>query len=87
MRAVVEMLHFLVWGPWTLVLFLGMGMWFTIRSGFFQFFGLRCWWRETVGSLWSHEEGKERKEGRKVRSPVFSRPVQRLRLQSVQEIS
>ncbi len=65
MRAVVEMLHFLVWGPWTLVLFLGMGMWFTIRSGFFQFFGLRCWWRETVGSLWSHEEGKERKEGRK----------------------
>ena len=59
MGAVVEMLHFLVWGPWTLGIFLGVGAWFTVRSRFFQFFGIRCWWKETAGSLWgSGREGK-----------------------------
>ena len=51
MKAAAETLHFLIWGPWTLVLFLGTGLWFTIGSGFFQFFGIKKWWNETAGSL------------------------------------
>lgn len=47
-----EVIHFLVWGPWTLVLFLGTGLWFTIKSGCFQFLGFRYWWKNTAGSLW-----------------------------------
>lgn len=49
----VKILHQMVWGPWTLVLFLGAGAWFTIRSGAFQIFGIRRWWMETAGSLWA----------------------------------
>lgn len=60
MGTVIEDLHFLVWGPWTLVLFLGTGLWFTIQSGFFQYRGIGCWWRETGGSLW--RDGGERRE-------------------------
>lgn len=48
---VVRFIHVLVWGPWTLVLFLATGLLFTIRSGGFQVRGLPAWWRATVGSL------------------------------------
>ncbi|MCI9106570.1 MAG: sodium:alanine symporter family protein, partial [Lachnospiraceae bacterium] len=64
----IENLHFLVWGPWTLFLFLGTGLWFTIRSGFFQFRGIWCWWGETVGSLWRDEE--EQKGEKKSESSI-----------------
>lgn len=59
MRMMAELLHFVVWGPWTLVLLLGAGLWFTVRSGFFQLLGVRCWWRATAGSLWKEESGQE----------------------------
>ncbi len=45
-------IHTAVWGPWTLVLFLGTGLWFTVKSGFFQIRGIRVWWSQTVGSWW-----------------------------------
>lgn len=62
MHTIAETLHFIVWGPWTLVLLLGTGLWFTLRSGLFQLRGVRCWWRATVGSL--HEtEGEAGKQG------------------------
>lgn len=61
MCAMVEVLHFVVWGPWTLVLLLGTGLWFTARSGFFQLRGVRCWWRATAGSLWNGDPGREEK--------------------------
>lgn len=47
----ISTLHKVVWGPWTMVLFLAAGMFFTVRSRFFQIRGLRIWWRETFGSL------------------------------------
>ena len=65
MKTVSETLHFLVWGPWTLALFLGTGLWFTFRSGFFQFFGLKKWWQETAGSLW-HEKRPDNASNQKV---------------------
>lgn len=46
-----DLLHELVWGPWTLVLFLGVGIWFSVRCRLFQITGIRCWWRETGGKL------------------------------------
>ncbi len=61
MGGIAETLHFLVWGPWTLVLLLGTGLWFTVKSGFFQFRGIGYWWGNTVGSLWEtrQEQGKK----------------------------
>lgn len=59
----MEMIHWLVWGPWTLLLFLGTGLWFTLRSGVFQIRGVRIWLGSTVGTLWksgSREAGDSR---------------------------
>lgn len=58
----LELLHWMVWGPWTLALFLGTGIWFTLRLGFFQVRGFRIWWRRTAGSLlgeWQGDAGGE----------------------------
>lgn len=44
-------LHRVVWGPWTLALFLGCGVWFTLYLRGFQVRGFSVWWKETVGSL------------------------------------
>jgi AGCS family alanine or glycine:cation symporter len=49
---VLEMLHHAVWGPWTLALFLGTGLWFSVKMQFFQITGLSVWWKATIGSLW-----------------------------------
>ena len=59
---IAETIHFLVWGPWTLALLLGSGVWFTIKSGFFQFFGVRRWWGETIGSLMEQTEEDREKQ-------------------------
>lgn len=40
-----------LWDPWLLGLFLLTGAWFTLRTGFFQLFGLRTWWSRSAGSL------------------------------------
>ena len=50
-----------IWNPWLLALFLLTGIWFSLRTGFFQLFGCRTWWRSTVGSLLG---GKGRASGR-----------------------
>lgn len=56
-------LHRMVWGPWTMGIFLAVGIGYTVKSGFFQ---IRCfpyWWKHTAGSILIGEEGKEKKEG------------------------
>lgn len=45
-----------VWGPPMLIAFLGTGLYFSVRTGFFQFTGMRIWLRETVFS------GKDKKK-------------------------
>ena len=40
----LELIHKAVWGPWLMVLFLGVGTLYTVRSGFFQLRGLKVWW-------------------------------------------
>ena len=41
----------LIWDPWLLAGFLGLGLYLTLRTGFFQLFEGRLWLRTTVGSL------------------------------------
>lgn len=56
----IHRIHELVWGPWLLVLFLGIGIVYTIKSGFFQIRKLPYWWSQTIGSI--REEDGEDKE-------------------------
>ena len=53
----LELIHKAVWGPWLMVLFLGVGTLYTVRSGFFQLRGLKVWWQATAGSF--GKTGKE----------------------------
>lgn len=40
-----------LWNPWLLGLFLITGGYYSIRTGFFQLFGLNTWWKSTAGRL------------------------------------
>ncbi|MBS6215875.1 MAG: alanine:cation symporter family protein [Clostridiales bacterium] len=40
-----------IWNPWLLGLFLLTGLWYSLRTGFFQIFEVRRWLRATAGSL------------------------------------
>ena len=51
MQQTLQLLHEIVWGPWTMFLFLGTGLFFTVKSGGFQIRKLPYWWKKTVGSL------------------------------------
>ena len=57
---VLEMLHGIIWGPWTVGVFLVVGLVLSVRCRFFQIRGFRYWWKATAGSLWGEErEGDE----------------------------
>ncbi len=51
MEELAQTVHLVVWGPWTMALFLGTGLYFTVKSRAFQIKGFSVWWRATVGSL------------------------------------
>lgn len=57
-----QMIHVIVWGPWTMALFLVTGFLFTLKSGGFQIRGLRQWWQATGGSFLK-KAGKEKHLG------------------------
>ena len=40
-----------IWNPWLLGGFLLLGLYYSLRSGFFQVFECRLWLRATLGSL------------------------------------
>ncbi len=56
---VLERLADALWQPWLLGLFLLVGLWCTLRSGFFPVFGLPRWGKGSVGSLF---RGKKREK-------------------------
>lgn len=58
--SVLERLADKLWQPWLLGLFLLVGGWCTLRSGFFPLLHLKTWFRGSVGSLF---KGKKRKSG------------------------
>lgn len=47
----LELVHQIIWGPWTLAVFLGTGCFFTVKFRFFQLRGFSFWWRHTAGSI------------------------------------
>ncbi len=51
----IHRIHELVWGPWMLILFLGIGIIYTIKTGFFQIRKLPYWWMKTIGSIQEDE--------------------------------
>lgn len=60
----LEQIHQMVWGPWTLVIFLGVGIFFTLKCRFFQIRGFPYWWRHTAGRILSGE-ASHKEEGSK----------------------
>lgn len=40
-----------LWNPWLLALFLVTGGYYSLRTGFFQIFGVRTWWKRSIGTL------------------------------------
>ncbi len=51
----IHQIHQVVWGPWLLVLFLGTGLYLTVRSRGFQVRGIALWMKSTAGTLLSGE--------------------------------
>ena len=59
LAGMLEHIHRMVWGPWTLAVFLGVGIYFSIRFGFFQVRGFCFWWSATAGSLFKGENNRQ----------------------------
>lgn len=57
--AFLERIHQMVWGPWTLLAFLGIGIFYSVKSRLFQIRGFSYWWRATAGSLGKSSKGPE----------------------------
>lgn len=64
MEQTMQTLHEMVWGPWTMLLFLGTGLFFTVKSGGFQVRGLPYWWKRTAGSLYAPRRRDEKRQRR-----------------------
>ena len=53
----VERLSDFIWNPWLLGLFLFAGLYYSVRTGFFQLFGVRTWLGSTLGQLLKQGHG------------------------------
>lgn len=49
--ALLERLGNWIWNPWLLCGFLFLGLYYSVRTGFFQIFECRLWMKATLGSL------------------------------------
>ena len=58
---ILEMAHGIIWGPWTVGIFLIVGLVLSVRCHFFQILGFKYWWKSTWGSLWEHSRGHDEK--------------------------
>ena len=58
----IHSLQEFVWGRGMLVFFLGAGIWFTIRSGFFQITKIHIWTANTIGAFKKGKKTKNAKE-------------------------
>lgn len=51
----IEIIHQFVWGPWTLIFYLFVGIWLTCYFKGFQIRGISVWWKCTIGSLFERQ--------------------------------
>lgn len=56
---ILEMLSRIIWGPATLLFLPGLGLWLSVRSGWFQFRRIGAVLRCTVGSLFGSRKKKD----------------------------
>ena len=66
-----------LWGTPLMILMIGVGLYLTIRSGFFQFLGIPTWWKHTVGEVLygsKSEDAKQEHESGRQRCPLSTRP-------------
>jgi len=68
----LESIHAALWGAPTLVLFLGVGLWFSAKTCFFQVARLPYWMKNTFGTLLA----KNYDEGTSHRAPTNITPFQ-----------
>jgi len=61
-----EKLSSLIWGPPMLVAFLGVGLYLSARSGFFQIFHVPTWFRETVLAAFRDKSVRKSGDGRAI---------------------
>lgn len=48
----------LIWGPWTALAVLAVGVWLSFRTGWVQLAGVKKWWSATAGTLFSHRKNR-----------------------------
>lgn len=46
---ILEMAHGIIWGPWTVGIFLIVGLVLSVRCHFFQILGFKYWWNPSLG--------------------------------------
>lgn len=54
----LDKVHGIVWGPGMLLLFLAVGLLYSIRLSFFPLLGIPKWWKATVGSIFKKDKGR-----------------------------
>ena len=59
---ILSQLGDMIWNPWLLGLFLFVGLYYSVRTGFFQLFSWRLWLKTTLGAL-IRPGGKRRGKG------------------------
>lgn len=57
----LERLGDFIWNPWLLGLFLLTGLYFSLRTGFFQAFECKLWLKTTVGSVFRRKKDTKRR--------------------------
>ncbi|GHU62756.1 sodium:alanine symporter [Clostridia bacterium] len=55
----IDSIHRIVWGPWSLLLFIGVGLFYSIRLHFFQILHFPVWIKATIGSLFDFKLSKK----------------------------
>ena len=63
LRNINAQVNTIVWGPYMLLLMLGVGVFYTVKLKGFQVFRFRTWWNATFLSLFRHSESKSKVSG------------------------
>ena len=78
MQQLAETIHVIVWGPWTMMIFLATGIWFTVKSGGFQFLAFHSGGEKPLGVSGRRNRYKATGRMKGWRTPAlrrFRRPV------------
>ena len=49
----------MLWGTPLMILMVGVGLYLTVRTGFFQFLGIPTWWKHTVGEVFGGSKSSD----------------------------